>query len=190
MACLGWFVHAFASTESMLFRLLVEKAGLEPEAGAAVFSGVRMKTAMDAVNRLLESRGMDDEKSALERPFGQLGIISAVRDDILHYGTEEDDFGELFVTNAVKKHLPHRIVIRTVSSVDLLAMTYDLREIELHFVGSMLRTSGSDSEMASLYASWRFAEPWQYKPPAPPPRPETKRGKTRRRKAPLPASRG
>jgi len=168
MACLGWFVHAFASTESMLFRLLVEKTGLSGPEGAAVFSGVRMKPAMDALNRLFEARGMILEKEALARPFAQLGAISSIRDDILHYGTEEDDLGALYVSNASKKHLPERATTRPVSTEDLIRMVHDLREIELHFVASMFRTSKKARRFAGLYTR-RLAEPWQYKQRGQPP---------------------
>ncbi|MCA3738055.1 MAG: hypothetical protein IM673_08370 [Phenylobacterium sp.] len=164
MACLGWFVHAFASTESMLFRLLVEKSGLSGTEGAAVFSGLRMKAAMDALNRLFDVRDMKLEKEALARPFAQLGAISSIRDDLLHYGTEEDDLGGLYVSNVSKKHIPERATTRPVSAQDLIHMVHDLRDIEIHFVASMFRTSKKSSRRtAGLYTN-RLASEWQYRP--------------------------
>lgn len=190
MAGLGWFVHAFASTESTLFRLLVEKSGLTAAEGAAVFSGVRMKPAMDALNRLFEAKGMTLEQEALKRPFKQLSDISAVRDDILHYGTEEDEFGVLFVSNAVKKHLPERVTNRSVSFDDLNRMVHDLRDIELHFAASMFRTAVEPSRrrMAALYTQ-RLAEPWLYKPPPPPSPQGGKRQRPPKQKPPPRSSR-
>lgn len=183
MACLGWFVHALAGAESMLFRLLVEKCGLKLETGAAVFSGTRMKPAMDSLNRLFESEGMALEKDALSRPFKHLSEISGVRDDILHFGTDEDD-GGLFVSNATKKHIPERATRRTVSAEDLFAMVRDLQEIELHFVASMFRTrKPRDKKTIALYTR-RLAEPWWYKPHAPVPRQDSGRQKNRARKRP------
>ncbi|MFI4973869.1 MAG: hypothetical protein ACHP84_04940 [Caulobacterales bacterium] len=171
MACLGWFVHAFASTESMLFRLLAEKTRLSHATAAAVFSGTRMKPAMDAINRLLEAEGRTMEKEALSRPFSHLSDISSIRDDILHYGTEEDEGGQLFVSNMEKKHLPERATTRRVSAVDLINMILDLRDIEVHFVASMFSTAGN-SDMLRLYIR-RLAEPWQYKPRGSIPRPDS-----------------
>jgi hypothetical protein len=168
MACLGWFVHAFASTEAMLFRLLVAHAGLTAAEGASVFSGVRMKPAMDSLNRLLEARGMTAEKETLARPFNQLSLISAVRDDILHHGTQEDDLGSLYVSNAERKHLPERATTRAVSTIDLMRMFRDLQEIEVHLVAGMLRASGHRREARRYFQ--RLSEPWLYKPPSPPPR--------------------
>ena len=164
MACLGWFVHAFASTESMLFRLLVEKSGLSGTEGAAVFSGLRMKAAMDALNRLFDVRNMTLEREALARPFAQLGAISSIRDDILHYGTEEDDLGGLYVSNLSKKHIPERATTRPVSADDLIRMVHDLRDIEIHFVASMFRTSKKASRRSSGLYTRRLAAPWLYKP--------------------------
>jgi hypothetical protein len=101
------------------------------------------------------------------RPFKHLGEISSIRDDILHYGTEEDDSGDLFVSNAEKKHLPERATVRRVTVPDLIAMTYDLRDIEVHFAASMFRTATPPRpKMVALYTR-RLAEPWLYKPPAP-----------------------
>jgi hypothetical protein len=188
MAPLGWFVHAFASAESMLFRLLVEKSGLSASEGAAVFTGLRMKAAVDALNRLFEAKGMELEKDALSRPFKQLGEINSVRDDILHYGTEETDDGELFVTNREKRHLPERSTTRQVSISDLIRMTYDLREIEVHFVASMFRTAKKrDHRMIALYTQ-RLADPWSYRPRAPVPHRSSGRGKRRAPSPPPPPS--
>lgn len=185
MACLGWFVHAFASTEATLFRLLVAHAGLTAAEGASVFSGVRMKPAMDSLNRLLEARGLTAEKEALARPFSQLSLISSVRDDILHHGTEEDDRGSLYVSNAERKHLPERATTRTVSTDDLIRMFHDLHEIEVHLVAGMFRATGHRREARRYFA--RLAEPWLYKPPPPRPRQDTSR-RPRRARQPPPGS--
>jgi hypothetical protein len=169
MCALGWFVHTFAGVESMLHRLLVEKSGLTPSEGAALFSGVRMKGAMDALNRLFETHGQMAEKAALARPFKQLGEISSIRDDLLHYGAQEDTAGE--VSNFQRKHLEDRATTRRVSLEDVVCMTVDLRLIELHFVASMVRTAKRATRKQRALYEPQLQEPWNYTPRAPIPLP-------------------
>jgi hypothetical protein len=173
MCLLGWFVHAFASTESFLHRLLVYHSGLSPTEGAALFSGLRMKSAMEALNRLFDTQGNDLEKGALSKPFAQLSEINSVRD--------EDDLGELFVSNAERKHIPSRATIRKISSTDLHNMTLDLREIEVHFAASMLRSGGIRRHKTTALYTSRLAEPWRHKPSSRPPPQEKSRKKNQAR---------
>jgi len=132
-----------------------------------------MKGAMDAVNRILEYYKMDAAKAALSGPFKHLGDISSMRDDLLHYGAQEDELGELFVSNVQRKHLVERATTRRISVADLGAMTGDLRIICNHFTQSMWPLSEwqwpSEEVRAAYEAEMRA--PWRYKPRSPVPLP-------------------
>ena len=72
LLALGRFVHAFSAVESTMHSLLVYHAGLSMGAGAALLSGVRVKAAMDSLNRLFEYWKNDVERATLLKPFKQL----------------------------------------------------------------------------------------------------------------------
>ena len=62
------------------------------ERAKAVFSGVRVRQAIDFINRLCEIKtpgqhNLDDFVNV----FKQLRAINALRDDIIHYGSFIDD---------------------------------------------------------------------------------------------------
>jgi hypothetical protein len=168
LLALGRFVHAFSAAESMLHSLLVHHAGMSKGTGAALLSGVRVKHAMESVNRLFEYWKRDKEKAALQKPFQQLGEILSIRDHLLHYGAQEDESGKLFVTNVERKHLPERATTRLISIVDLEAMTSDLRIIANHFFASMwlrLESDWADPEVVAAF-NHELQLPWRYKPQA------------------------
>ena len=167
MLALGVFVHAFARAEGVLHNLLRHHARLSPGAAAALFAGVRMKSAMDAMRRLFEVRGNTTEAEALDRPFKHLNDISSIRDDLLHFGAEEDVFGELFVTNASRKHLPKKATTRRISAADLHAMTVDLDTIRFHFIASVIRRSRWDSGKFMQAFDRARQRPWRYRPRSP-----------------------
>ena len=169
---LGLFVHRFAAAETMLYRLLVIQTGLDSGPAAAILSGLRMKPAMDALNRLFETEGRTDEKDALAPAFKQLGDISSIRDDILHHGTLSDEFGELYVSNVHRKHLAQKATTRRVTTDDLFYMSIDLEVIEAFFVCSMIRTLGSPSDYVREHYERCASDPWLYKSRAPIPLPD------------------
>jgi hypothetical protein len=131
-------------------------------------TGVRVKDAIASVDRLSEYWKRDKEKAALQKPFKQLGKILSIRNDLLHYGAQEDDSGELFVTNVERKHLPERATTRRISIVDLEAMTSDLRIIANHFFASMWLRGESDWAETEFVAAFNreLQLPWQYRPRA------------------------
>ena len=174
---LGRFIHYFSRTEHTLKRLLQTLAGTSDEVSGAIFIGVRMGTAKDHINRILEAKGDAVAKNRLEGPFAQLGVIGGVRDNLVHWGAEHEGTDDLLVSNARQSPGPGRVREYRVSPRDLVAMTEDLVRINMFLVVTM-RPLDDDERIWGQY----LGQPWRYKSPqqAPP-----KKGTRARRRARL-----
>jgi hypothetical protein len=85
LIALGLFVEKFAACESMLIVALARLTRCDDPTSRAIFSGVRSDTARSHIRRILEARG-EPMPEFLESSFQQLGIISNLRNDLMHYG--------------------------------------------------------------------------------------------------------
>jgi hypothetical protein len=81
------------------------------EAGQAIFSGTRTAAAIDNIRRIADAQNWTDEQRApLAAASDQLGEITRIRNDILHYGTRITGLeGERYATNAFVAHTKERI---------------------------------------------------------------------------------
>src|SRR5687767_63683 len=95
-AALGEFVHAFSQVERELQELVFHLSGVSAQDGKALFHGMRVDAAKDAINRLLDARGDTEIKARLEEPFAHLGHIAGMRNNLIHWGAAEGE-GEWFL---------------------------------------------------------------------------------------------
>jgi len=160
-AALGEFISAFSWTETLLFEVLVHESGVSRDTARAVFSGARIDTMKDFINRLREARG-EDRDPHLTRALEQLGMITRARNDIVHYGIQTEIDGSLIVSNERVAHI-ERSLRRYPMSVTILGdMRRDLAFIDMMLMQHMKWGYLTPTELEELRNV-----PWLYKPHAP-----------------------
>ncbi len=86
---LGKFIHEFSETESVLAAILEKMTEVDILVARALFSGVRAEAATKYIARLQEAlKSPTEERNEIQAVFTQLGIITLIRNDIVHYGTD------------------------------------------------------------------------------------------------------
>ncbi len=183
---LGRFIHHFSGAEFALVQLLGSHMRLSKEEAGAIFSGLRTSDAKDHTNRLLDAQGKSDLKAMLERHFAQIGVISGIRNNIVHWGAHHDGgpdliTADLLVSNAYLHPRPSQLKEYRISATDLRNMTDDLAIITIAF--------GLLSEPIKMDAEWKefIGRPWLYKPPQQSPPPKEKLGRGKGQPPPPPA---
>lgn len=165
-AALGKFLHQFSDVERAMQRTLWRMAGVEPQIGRAVFSGVKVDGGASLLNRICDAMDRQDVKGRLEPTLAQLSVINAVRNNIVHWGaTHNRADNDFTVTNEFLAIVPDRVRSYRVTVLDLHAMTADLHGIALR----LAREEITDEEVAQSSVLTRvFAEamrtPWLYRP--------------------------
>jgi len=162
---LGQFVSRFAEIERAMQILLRSIAGVHDHVGKAVFSGVRADAAKDLINRTLDAKGDETTKAALKRHFEQFGIITKIRNDILHYGAQFDSLNRATISNAIVTHIPDRLRKFQITPDDLEDMTIDLNVIKIGIYVALGLEYGSKEWLAHWYPLSQ--SPWLYKQPPP-----------------------
>lgn len=177
---LGRFIDEFANTELLLYLQLTRCVDIDLSMAAAVFSGVRIDTAIAHIRRILQIRTYEsDSVKALEEAFTQLTHSNSLRNDLVHLGaTAPDADGKRYASNKLRTHIPSKYRHREVSPRVLNAMTKDLEETSFRIAS--LRDS--ESILPRRREVLGFA--WKYKPAASPPasakdRPRPKKHQTR-----------
>lgn len=157
-SALGIFVHAFSQTERMLSILLTKRASVSEYVSNAVFSGVRIDSAMDYIRRIAEAKThVRDIGKTLEGAFVQLKVITKVRNDILHFGTMEDfDRGIVWVSNEGSALTPKHVRAYVMSVENLRQMTDDLLKIQFIILCELAPTFAEQVPQT-------LARAWQYK---------------------------
>ncbi len=97
---LGQFIHYFAQVEAFLVHVLIIKSGVTIPIGRAIFSGARIDTLRDFINRIHSVTKRDPNMvEDFKNISDELGNITRVRNDIVHYGTKFDEGDQFLVTN-------------------------------------------------------------------------------------------
>jgi len=87
---LGRFVSIFSMVETNLQTYVWGFAGVPAPTAQAIFSGIRVKGAMQLINRISDAQKWKQErKNELAYTFLQLGMINNLRNDVLHYGADD-----------------------------------------------------------------------------------------------------
>lgn len=184
---LGRFIHEFSRTEKALQWLLRHYARTTLPVSKALFHGMRVDACKDAINRILDATENQAAKTRLEAPFAQLGAISGMRNNIVHWGASPADGSrEFVVTNAFLAHTKARVQEFRVSPRTLRAMSVDLFAISLHFILEVRRSGELDETDTEFAAVLR--EPWLYKSPQPSPQPKAPRASPQKSQRPRGAS--
>ena len=126
----GLFVSSFAIVETSLLNLLTLEAGVSPNIAKAVFSGVKIDQAKSHIKRAREATEKPDSE-LLDRVFSHLTILTNLRNDLLHHGTEpikgEDQISG-FISNEMRA-MPGKHYEYTITTADLRHANDDLRTI-------------------------------------------------------------
>lgn len=188
---LGRFVQTFAETEIGIAMTLRTLAGVTKPVARAIFSGVRVETAMSFINRIMEvtstSQPMRDD---FQYAFTQLGHINQARNQILHYGvdlgfTSDGEYvlqaSDMIVSNKGFALTEDRIRETPISGEILDNMIHDLDIISCILMAQNMRVIAARSN--DDYSTHLLAEAdrlmraretaWRYKPV----QPASRRGK-------------
>lgn len=124
---LGRLIHEFAQVEAVGQSLLFYYAGVPDIVGKALFSGVRLDSAKDPINRIIDAVELPPQKKAnLKFAFDQLGKISSKRNNIMHFGAVYDGERGFVVSNSRSAHIETKINEFAVKASDLNDMISDL----------------------------------------------------------------
>lgn len=159
---LGRFLHQFSILENAMLILLIRITGVSEEVGKSIYSGTRISTSKDFVNRTLDATGRKKTKENLKPYFDRIGIINNTRDDILHYGAIYD-FQEkaLIVSNERVAHISDKKRQYIVTPKILDDMTHDVMRIihALLRLGEPPDLSRPEVFEAEHSLSWRYKQP-------------------------------
>lgn len=159
---LGRFIHFYAITERETFTLFVDKAGLTREMAKALFSGLRVRDAMNLLRRVAETRG-EEVPDYVERAMTQLTHITSARDNIVHHGATLHD-GAFVVTNK-HKTIPRAVYEAEFPPTVIDQMTADLETVGASFYVWLCGPSGRGWDSSGVDWQVRAHAPWQYTPP-------------------------
>jgi hypothetical protein len=175
LRAVGWFVTIFAVIEKVSFETLTHFTGTSPTIAACIFSGTRITDAMSYLKRISEATNWSEGKiQLLDHIKRQLGEITQLRNDLLHYGTTGQTADTLLVTNAHLAHISSRIRetkistdILTKASTDLMAIMFFLHEladkVDWHKIPSPMSDAAKLGVIPGAFA--RYA--WMYRPERP-----------------------
>ncbi len=172
LRAVGWFVTIFAVVERVSYETLQHFSGTSPTIAACLFSGTRIDAAMNYLKRIAEATDWLDGKTKLfEHIKSQLGEITQLRNDLLHYGAKGETPDTLIISNEHSAHIKSRIRETKISAkilddaaTDLLAIMFFLHELSDKI--NWHSTNSPMSEAAKLgVIPGAFAKvPWRYKP--------------------------
>lgn len=161
---LGRFIHAFSQVEAAMQFVLRFYAKTAKDIGRAIFSGVRIETAMGHINRIMEVQPpSEDARQELADIFQQLHHINNVRNAVVHYGAEGIAEGKPLATNALMALTEDRIQNFAVGEVTLHDMRTDLRKIIILLHAKHVGRPPLKGKEAEIDAVAR--QPWRYTPP-------------------------
>jgi hypothetical protein len=163
---LGEFIHQFAATESIFQWALRGEAGVSDKVGRAVFSGTRAEAARQYMRRIWEANGKKPPP-ILERAFDQMAILTAARNDIVHFGALPNAEQELIVSNRYFAHADRTLRESAISPSILNEMIEDIHTIKFCILSHVFTYYGE--KLAPSREAFRELgmRPWRYKPPQP-----------------------
>ena len=162
---LGRFIHHFARVETHISVNLWKLTRISIRIAQAVFSGVRMDAAASLINRVLDATNADPTaRDEFQYIFTQLGHITKVRNDILHYGITSPSFEPgLHTSNRLVAYSEDKIRETPVSATILNQMTDDLITIEL-LLGRLHTTGWVPPDVQDTIYGPHSRGTWRYKP--------------------------
>ena len=162
---LGRFVVNYARAEEAIQFVLWHYAKTHESIARCVFSGVRVKDGMSFIKKIAEVTGATTKTQRdLKDIFDQLGVITSVRNEIMHHGIQSIADGNAFITNALLAYLPERLTIIPISPTDLDNMTADIRKIIVTLYVQHAGRPPLQSEENRRVIDEFVRAPWRYKP--------------------------
>ena len=162
---LGRFVHYYSRVENTMKATLRLVSRTSPATARALFSGVRIRNAIDMIRRAREEQGRKIPKY-VEEAFDHIAGITTERDRILHYGIHFYETGD-FVTNA-NAQIASKVRVTQITVNDLYDMAGDTVVVWARLViynqSLVRRKQPWPNRTAWVEASRR---PWLYKSPQP-----------------------
>lgn len=180
---LGRFVTEFAAVEAAMFMALKFYAKVSWPMARVLFSGTRVRAAIDLINRTCEiSDPGEDRRAELREVFKRLRAINEIRDSLLHHGSVTYSDRGRTTSNVLISHAPRSLKESPVSLEILDAMTADLRKIGYHLNMQVISPTASFAERAAEIRE--LTDAWQYTPPGQPDAPARTHRQSPRRDEP------
>jgi hypothetical protein len=130
----GWFVTMFSAVENCVHETLWHFAKVDPIIARCIFSGIRIDAAIGQLKRIGEATEWPKgHKDLFDHVAQQLGEITQLRNDLLHYGVTGETPDTLVVTNEKYAHIKSRIRSTKISVAILEQATKDIFIILLKF---------------------------------------------------------
>ncbi len=165
---LGRFLHQYSVLENTTLIVLINVSGVTDKVGKSVHSGTRVKGAIDYINRILDATDRQALKSSFKPYFDHIGLLTSMRDDILHYGAVYDHRrNALVVSNQRVAHTADKLRTFEVDPPMLDAMATDAQRAVCGLTLALTASGGRVPPDALAYLQSQVAVPWQYKPPRP-----------------------
>lgn len=159
---LGNFVSMFSLVEENMQIALWRCARVKSPIAPAIFSGTRVDAASSYIKRIAEAENWPNRKrKELDDVFKQLGELTRVRNDILHYGASMRGPEEWVVSNKLVAHTQDRIRETKITPAILNIMTNDLHKVIFHLI---VLTSRGKRVRHPPIISEVLRRAWLYKP--------------------------
>ena len=158
---LGRFIDAFSTAEHNLKFALASVANVPRETAQAIFSGVRVKPAIDFIRRIFESR-KESIPPDINNALNHMAAILSARDDIVHYGANVD--GNEFITTNAPHTIPRQSKTKRRDIEDLGAMTEDLLTIGHLLIWMMVKDNPNAFPEALELLDKAAHAPFRYRP--------------------------
>lgn len=158
---LGRFIDAFATAEHNLKFAMAHVSGVPRETAQAIFSGTRVKLAMDFIRRIFESRNKLVPQD-IEKALSHMSSILTARDRIVHYGGHFD--GEVLFTSTAPHTIPRQAKNIRQSLDDINNMTTDLLTLGSMFMWIIIKDNPSSYQEAIDFLYKAGHAPFRYKP--------------------------
>jgi len=176
-ATLGQFIHTFSIAEHKLLLVLRKEARIKDKIAGIVFSGTRGEQASKWIRAIREIYRPRRLQTYFKRALDQFGVISTVRNNVIHWGARYDRAEKyLLVSNKKFTPAPHKLKEFPISVEILNAMIRDLHTVIASFDFELYPDKSSTSRFVMLTG------PWRYKPPQPNPNKRHRDPKARKRR--------
>jgi hypothetical protein len=146
--------------------VLTTISGVSQPVAKSIYSGTRVSTAKDFINRILDAKNQQELKEKYRPYFDQISLITAMRDNILHYGAVYNrQTRALIVSNERVAHTEIRLRRYEVTSALLDDLAHDTARSIAGLMLELIKDSAPPDSIT--YFHDRVASPWRYKPPPP-----------------------
>jgi hypothetical protein len=167
LRAVGFFVTMFSLVENKVQEVLWHFTKIDPIIARCIFSGTRTEGAIGYIKRIAEAtKWPAGQKHLLDHLASQLGEITQLRNDLLHFGTRGEDVADLLISNEALAHIESRIRATKISASILQNVSADLLFI-LVLLNELLGKHEWKSPMQGVMPGSLLKVAWRYKPERP-----------------------